>query len=345
MKLPIDISAVMKAATHLDEVSDTPLAVSVYLDESAPKDLVAHVRSSYASAHPNARVSITYLDGPLSTRTEEDMAVIVAGDSVGVGRLAAQIREDGIPVMVVSTSPRKVNQAADQSGFEIPDGDLVFPELPPMKQKISELIQGDKYIALDAVEPIVLDKKATAALDDRMGRWIIAACASKKLAFALAFSFVRRPLSEDSVTTTSLQNAGIGAAMFIPGADLPLMTLNQAKMLLQIAAAYGEPMNLDRVKELAMVVGGAFLCRNLARQLCGLVPALGWAIKGAVGYGGTLAVGQAAIEYFESGGDLVGLAAVVQKARDGAVEVVQTAAKSDVLKNAVSGIKSKIQRS
>ena len=55
-----------------------------------------------------------------------------------------------------------------------------------------------------------------------------------------------------------MQNAGVGLVVFIPGADLPIMTLNQAKMLLQIAAAYGEPMGKERVKELAAVVGGAF---------------------------------------------------------------------------------------
>lgn len=159
-----------------------------------------------------------------------------------------------------------------------------------------------------------------------MGEWIIAACREKKLAFALAFPFVRRPLSLDAVRATAIQNAGVGVVVFIPGADMPIMTLNQAKMLLQIAAAYGQPLSAERIKELAAVVGGAFLFRNIARTAVGVVPVLGWAIKGAVGFAGTEAMGRAAIEYFEAGGDIVGVANVVQKARDEAVEATSRAA-------------------
>lgn len=159
-----------------------------------------------------------------------------------------------------------------------------------------------------------------------MGEWIIAACKDKRLAFALAFPFVRRPLSLDAVRATSVQNAGVGVVVFIPGADMPIMTLNQAKMLLQIAAAYGQPLSAERIKELAAVVGGAFLFRNIARTAVGVVPVLGWAIKGAVGFAGTEAMGHAAIEYFEAGGDIVGVASVVQKARDEAVEAASKAA-------------------
>ena len=116
---------------------------------------------------------------------------------------------------------------------------------------------------------------------------------------------MRRPLSLDAVRATSVQNAGVGVVVFIPGADMPIMTLNQAKMLLQIAAAYGQPLSAERIKELAAVVGGAFLFRNIARTAVGVVPVLGWAIKGAVGFAGTEAMGHAAIEYFEPAGGKV----------------------------------------
>ena len=35
MNLPLDIPALLKAATDIDEARNTPLAVSVYLDETA----------------------------------------------------------------------------------------------------------------------------------------------------------------------------------------------------------------------------------------------------------------------------------------------------------------------
>ncbi|HZC18194.1 MAG TPA: hypothetical protein VE225_00645, partial [Rubrobacteraceae bacterium] len=41
--------------------------------------------------------------------------------------------------------------------------------------------------------------------------------------------------------------------------------------------------------------------RALARQVLKLVPVAGWVASGAIGYAGTLAVGRAAIVYFERG--------------------------------------------
>ncbi|MEC4272586.1 hypothetical protein VJ923_05360 [Adlercreutzia sp. R25] len=364
MNLPIDIPALLKAATDIDEARNTPLAVSVYIDETAPGDVVGHVRSAFASAGAKTRVTIGYLDENLLADPygADDMAVIVAGDSPRIGEQAAHFRNAGIPVMVATTLPHAVAEAAEKAGCAIPEGDIVAPDMTdpaPLgdaaralarritagttandapseaaaeaAENAAEAIEGiECALPMEtepaSAEPIALDGDAAATMDRRMGEWIIAACKDKRLAFALAFPFVRRPLSLDAVRATSIQNAGIGVVVFIPGADMPIMTLNQAKMLLQIAAAYGQPLSAERIKELAAVVGGAFLFRNIARSAAGVVPVLGWAIKGAVGFVGTEAMGRAAIEYFEAGGDIVGVASVVQKARDEAVEATSKAA-------------------
>jgi uncharacterized protein (DUF697 family) len=114
-------------------------------------------------------------------------------------------------------------------------------------------------------------------------------------------------VAEDAVRTTAVQNALVGTVAIVPGADMPLMTANQAKMIMQIAAAYGEPLTAARLRELAAVVGGGFALRTVARQLLTVVPVLGWAIKGGIGYAGTLAMGKLAIQYFEDGADLTGV--------------------------------------
>lgn len=365
MNIPIDIPALLKAATDIDSARSTPLAVSVYIDETAPGDVVGHVRSAFASAGAHTRVTLGYLDDALvEPYGADDMAVIVAGDSPFIGEQAAHIRAAGIPVMVATTLPHRVAATAEAAGFPIPEGDLVAPDMTDptafgdaveaLERRVTagSIGEDDEASAIKAVEhalpretepasaePLVLDEAAAASLDRRMGEWIIAACKDKKLAFALAFPFVRRPLSLDAVRATALQNAGVGVVVFIPGADMPIMTLNQAKMLLQIAAAYGQPLSVERIKELAFVVGGAFLCRNIARSVAGVVPVLGWAVKGAVGFAGTEAMGRAAIEYFEAGGDIVGVANVVQKARDEAVDVTAKAAATPVGRKVVEGAK------
>jgi uncharacterized protein (DUF697 family) len=125
-------------------------------------------------------------------------------------------------------------------------------------------------------------------------------------------------VAEDAVKTTAWQNALVGAVTPIAGADMPIMTANQAKMLLQIAAAYGQPLGVDRIKELAAVVGGGLLLRTLARQALITVPVLGWAIKGGIGYTGTYAMGKAAIAYFEDGADLGQVTTRFKELRDSA---------------------------
>ena len=81
-----------------------------------------------------------------------------------------------------------------------------------------------------------------------------------------------------------------------------------------LAAAYGHEMDKGRLKELGACVGGAFLCRTLARELAEFIPILGWLIKPGIAYGGTAALGLGLIEYFEGGEDVTGVAAVVEKA-------------------------------
>ena len=339
MQLPVDIKAVIDEATNIDEARRTTLSVSVYLDDSAPGDVQAHVRQAFASASPHARVSLMYLDGrPFAPFSGDDMAVIVAGLNEQVG----EVRAAGVPVMVVTTLPALVADIAKAQGAPIPQGDLVFPKPPKAESAVlpapdaaaggAEAVQA--LGAGSPNEPYALDGAAVGSLSERMGGWVIAACNDKRLAFALAFPFVRKPLSLEAVNSTALQNAGVGLLVIIPGADMPVMTLNQAKMLLMIAAAYGEELNMERVKELAALVGGAFACRAVARQLVAFVPALGWAVKAAIGYTGTVAMGRAAIEYYEDGATLGKLTDAA--ARD---KVVQAAAKRAAQKAQATGAK------
>lgn len=336
MQLPVDIKAVIDEALDIDEARHTALSASVYLDDTAPSDLQAHVRQAFASASPHARVSLTYLDGrPFAPFEGDDMAVIVAGLNERVGFFAEQLRAAGVPVMVVTTLPSIVSDIAAQQGHPIPSGDVVAPKAPLSPALPAADGRADEASA-EPSEPYRLDAEAASSLDERMGGWVVDACREKRLAFALAFPFVRKPLSLEAVNSTALQNAGVGLLVIIPGADMPVMTLNQAKMLLMVAAAYGEELGMDRVKELAALVGGAFACRAVARQLVAFVPGLGWAVKAAIGYTGTVAMGRAAIQYYEDGATMSTLTEAVARARD---KVVRAAASRAASKARTTGAK------
>ena len=113
---------------------------------------------------------------------------------------------------------------------------------------------------------------------------------------------LREPVVDAIVRRFARQNGVLGVAIFIPGADFPVLTLNQIRMVLRIAAAHGEALDRERAFEILSVVAAGLGFRTLARQLVGVVPGLGWAVKGGVAYGATLALGEAASAYFAAGG-------------------------------------------
>jgi uncharacterized protein (DUF697 family) len=85
---------------------------------------------------------------------------------------------------------------------------------------------------------------------------------------------------------------------FAPGADLPVLLVNEIRLVLRIADAHGFDVDASRVPELLGTLGAGLGLRAAARELLDLVPVAGWAVKGAVAYGGTRALGEAAVRYF-----------------------------------------------
>ena len=110
---------------------------------------------------------------------------------------------------------------------------------------------------------------------------------------------LRRAVCDELIRRLSRQNGLVGAAVFVPGADLPVLTLNQVRLVLRIADAYGFEIDRERLPEVLGVIGSGLGFRAIARRSIGLVPLLGWAVKGAIAYTATRALGEAAVRYFE----------------------------------------------
>ena len=154
-------------------------------------------------------------------------------------------------------------------------------------------VTGDDVVLWEPGRPLPIERVA-----ERLAE----ALGESAYALAARLPALRRPASEAVVRRFARQNGVLGAAIFIPGADLPALTLNQVRMVLRIAAAYGEDIDRERALELLAVFGAGFGFRAAARQALALVPGPGWALKGGVAYTGTLALGRAAIAYFERRG-------------------------------------------
>lgn len=111
---------------------------------------------------------------------------------------------------------------------------------------------------------------------------------------------LRDPVCAHLVESFARKNGIVGAAVFVPGADLPVLALNQVRMLLRLDQAYGLQLDprqpLARSAKIAATIGAGMGLRAVARELLDLVPVAGWAVKGAVAYAGTKALGEAAVK-------------------------------------------------
>ena len=92
----------------------------------------------------------------------------------------------------------------------------------------------------------------------------------------------------------------------VPLIDIPILLGTQIRLVLRIAAIYGEPFTASRAREVVAVISGGLALRYAAEELAKLVPFGGDLISGAIAAAGTWALGQVAAEYFESGKQLSG---------------------------------------
>jgi len=197
----------------------------------------------------------------------------------GLGALFEDLRRRRIPFLTVRPSLAS---------------DLARPSDESLKQ-------------IGAGEVLDLDIGTEQAEDDLFGA-MLGKMGEKKLALCANFAGARKHAAKDVINHTAWQNGAIAGVVIIPGADMPILTGNQIKMVLELAAIYGKQMTFARAKELIAVVGAGFTFRTLARELLGLVPGPGWTVKAAIGYAGTLAMGRAAEQYMIHGDEWAGAA-------------------------------------
>jgi uncharacterized protein (DUF697 family) len=98
----------------------------------------------------------------------------------------------------------------------------------------------------------------------------------------------------------SRQNGIIGVAVFVPGADFAVLTLNQLRLVLRLASAHGVELDQQRLPEVLATVGAGLGFRAVARRLVAAIPVAGWLVKGGIAYVGTRALGEAAQRYFQA---------------------------------------------
>lgn len=251
--------------------------------------------------------------GEVGALTDRSASILLAGDSRLVALAQERLVGEG-PVR-----PAWSGDTGDLQGITTYAGELLVVLVAPEDEADASAALGEGRLGGPAVLAVDEGSVATGSIihtgqasarvsfSDSDAGWqaLFAACAQMAghdmVALARRYPALRRPAAQRVVNQTAAQNGVIGLLVFIPGADMPTMTLNQVKMLLQLAGIYGERVDMDRALELAAVVGLGLGFRGLARRLVALVPGFGWLFKALVAYISTSSLGAASVRYFESG--------------------------------------------
>lgn len=236
-------------------------------------------------------------------RKTSDLPLLV--DGVLADALARELREGGDPSAVrVGGVPKEVEALIHVIGDAITERDEeVLKAAHRARVRTVVVAAGrDEPVRVPFVPATAVVRAATGAAFpvDEIARTLMRLLGEEGSSLARRLPRLRRGFCDAVIAAFARKNAIVGAAVFIPGADLPVLTLSQLRMVLRICAAYGLDVDAQRAPEIAATVAAGFGFRAAARELLGAIPVAGWLLKGAIAYTGTRAVGEAAIRYCEA---------------------------------------------
>ena len=129
---------------------------------------------------------------------------------------------------------------------------------------------------------------------------IIAADPAMTLALAKAMPQYRRKIAWRSIATASSLSAAIALSP-LPVIDFIPLVAAQTGMVLTIARIYQHKITAKRARELIGTFGLGMLGKLLFQQLSKFAAVPGWILSSAIATSMTIAMGYAAIEWFEKG--------------------------------------------
>ncbi len=114
----------------------------------------------------------------------------------------------------------------------------------------------------------------------------------------------RREAAQRIIRNATLVSLAAGLEP-IPLVDIPILLGTQIRLVLRLAALYGEPLNSadgrNHARELVATMAGGLGLRYLAEQAAKAVPFGGDFVAGIIAGAATWSIGQVALEYYEGG--------------------------------------------
>ena len=172
--------------------------------------------------------------------------------------------------------------------------DLIRRDLP-------EVLEDARRNLGTSVIPI--SARTGAGVGDKLIPAIVEAHPWMGIALGRALPAFRRQIAHRLIRSAAMLNAII-AAQPVPILDIPFLLASQVRLVLRIAAVYGESLSVRHARELLTTMAGSVALRYAAVQLSKLVPGPGWLVAAGITGVGTWAMGEAARVYFEGGKQL-----------------------------------------
>jgi len=258
---------------------------------SALRPLVNAVRSVERGAA--AQMPITVIDGP-PTATARLRAILgISGEHRPVGATG--------PLLAVADAGHDLALSAAALAGAKRDG-----------RRVLMIVIGDsderRVLEREAITHAPLELSNIVHIvslgdADLVRRTLAAVLGSDGAAVARSHPVLRDAVADALIAQTARQASTVGAAVVVPGADMPVITIIQVRLVAQLAAVYGRPLDVRRGLEIAGVLLSAIGWRALARRAVTSVPVAGFALRAGIAYSGTRAAGEACKAYFASMGD------------------------------------------
>ncbi|MDR2714553.1 MAG: hypothetical protein LBB42_03365 [Coriobacteriales bacterium] len=314
------IKTIKSAGEDIYAGGNKTASVLVFVDKTVPKSFILAVReklrpqTDHVVVHVRSYGDAEALSLALADLPSADLALIVAGESFRTGELITRAHTLASAVVVFTTNPAalpsqiRLSNEADQLPTVIPVPTVLVSAGKGADKKV-RLSEGDFESVFDELASTVAKKLE-----------------KSRIALAQAYPFMRRAVALALTQKASLENGLVSAIAFVPGADMPVLTLNQMRLVSQIASLYGLPVGVARFKEMGAIVAGSFGARALVRAVVSRVNVAGFAVRMGVAYSATLGIGHAALELYsrQQGGQIIALPAAddKQKASKGSLPPV-----------------------
>ncbi|HHS97896.1 MAG TPA: GTP-binding protein [Chloroflexi bacterium] len=253
---------------------------------------------------------VTAVPGTTREVVEERMGPFILVDTPGFGEvdgvdraeIARRAAEEADVVLLLLDAAAGLRQ----SDYEIYQSLLGAGKPVVVALNKADLVQRDLSAVLEdaerklGVRPIPISAKTGWGVAAHLIPTIVEAHPWMLVALGRALPAYRRRLAQRLIRSAALLN-GLIAVEPVPGLDVPLLLAGQVRMVLRIAAIYGESLSARHAKELLTTIAGGVGLRYLAGELAKVIPGPGWVVAGAVAGLGTWAMGQTAVAYFEHG--------------------------------------------